>query len=247
MSKIAGSLSDDSRLLIYDTNDNSLVVDEVVNSGDYSFGGLTIFDKHVMAVRESDGKTIGYGNVTPIPSPDPVNVIFSPVTQQDDGYGREPDRMYNQDILMGYTGTHTYKTYARFPGISIPKNATISSAYVRWVVYDRYLGSVVMSIACENVDDSAALTTWDNFKNRPLTSSPVTWNFSTSGNSNGDIKNTPSIKDAVQSIVNRSGWVSGNALLVAFTYVSGGFLSFYPNVAGDPFDPPQLRITYIEF
>lgn len=248
MSKIEGYLTEDSRILIYDNNANSLVVDQVVNSGNYSFVGLTVFDKSVIAIRESDGKSLAYGNVTPVPSPDPISPIFSPASasSRDDGYGREPDRLYVDDIIMGYTGTNLYKAYVRFPGVTIPKDAVIDSAYVRFTIDDRYKGVVVLNVACENTDNSATLTNWDNFKNRPLTSSPASWSFSTMANSDGDVKNTPSIKTAVQSVVNRPGWVAGNALLVAFTYVSGTFVSIFGSEQVN-YDWPQLRIVYRDF
>lgn len=65
MSYISGILGEDSRIILYDTVQNALIYDEIVVAGAYSIDNLSGSTKHIMAVSESTGEAIAYGEVIP--------------------------------------------------------------------------------------------------------------------------------------------------------------------------------------
>jgi len=248
MAKIEGTVSDDCRILVYDTNDGSLEVDQLVSTGSYSFLQLTDYNKHVTAIRQSDGKALAYGDVPPVPSPDPVNITFYVTDDLDDAYCRAPDKMFRSVtyILFGYGGGNTYKCYTRFLNVGIPVGSIINNAYVRFRNDASANGSVTINVACEDVDNAArpgssSVANWNEFNNRPLTSSSVPWSFSTStGGANVD---TPNIKSAVQEVIDRPGWSFNNALNVIYSYTSGGY-THLASVTNTTWDGPEIHINY---
>jgi hypothetical protein len=118
------------------------------------------------------------------------------------------------DLELIYDGYNQY-VGIRFPNITIPQGTTISSAYIDFVVDEVQTGSTSLTLRGQNADNAAAFaTTGYNISGRPLTTASVAWNSVPSWSTIGDTKTSPDIRTIVQEIVNRSGWSSGNALVV---------------------------------
>ena len=69
MSYISGTLSEEARLLVYDTGTNALIYDQVVAAGAYSVDNTSADNKHVTAISTSTGKALSYGDVVPAGTP----------------------------------------------------------------------------------------------------------------------------------------------------------------------------------
>jgi len=69
MSYISGVLTEDSRIILYDTGTSALIYDQVVSAGAYSIDDLSGDVKHIMAVNEATGQAVAYGDVVPAGSP----------------------------------------------------------------------------------------------------------------------------------------------------------------------------------
>ncbi|MTI31543.1 fibronectin type III domain-containing protein [Xanthovirga aplysinae] len=108
----------------------------------------------------------------------------------------------------------------RFNGINIPKNATITDAYIQFTVDET--GSTIPSLTIqgEDSDDSAPFEDIDyNVSNRSLTSSSVSWTPGawTSKDDAGPDQRTPNISSIIQEIINRTGWIEGNSVSLIIT------------------------------
>ena len=107
--------------------------------------------------------------------------------------------------------------YRRWLGINVPKGATISNAYIQFGAKESQSEVTNLTIRGEAADNSVTFGTSSNdVTNRVRTSSyaswsPVAWN-STDGQ--GPNQRTPNLAFPIQQIVNRAGWVSGNALSI---------------------------------
>lgn len=102
-----------------------------------------------------------------------------------------------------------YLGYFRFQNITIPQGATISSAYFK--PYKSGYPSVPLVLHGINADNAAAPTAGSDLAASNFTSDNVSWTSSV-----GFGQQTSSdIKDIVQEIVDRSGWSSGNAIMLA--------------------------------
>ena len=153
--------------------------------------------------------------------------------------------------------TDYYAAYFRFNNIVAEQGATVQSAYFKInkrgfsgnsADYDFY-------VAAYDDDNETAPTTAAGLNHSNYTTAEVAWGSNTdTGNgtirsaANGTVLSSPDIKTAIQEVVDRSGWSSGNSIVIAFypkTNVSGGYNQMvYVEMYDDSGDvPPQLEIT----
>lgn len=115
----------------------------------------------------------------------------------------------------------------RFLNVTIPQGATINSANLQYYVTSTTRDDNEQDVYCEDVDDSATFTTGaSNISSRTLTTAKTT----VSADSVGVGFYTVSITSAVQEVINRAGWVSGNDLSVIMDALTG------VNLAPDTYD-----------
>lgn len=121
------------------------------------------------------------------------------------------------EIIMIVSSINTWAAM-RFPNITVPQASVINtfthSIYVNSTTYD----TADLNVYLENADNSAALTTAsNNISGRSLTSA-VIW---TATNMGTGWKSPPDLASLFQTVVDRLGWASGNALSVIFKARSG--------------------------
>ena len=153
--------------------------------------------------------------------------------------------------------TDYFAGYFRFNNVVAEQGATVQSAYFKFnkrgfsgnsADYDFY-------VAAYDADNQAAPTTAAGLNHSNYTTAEVAWGSNTdTGNgtirsaSNGTVLSSPDIKTVIQEVLDRSGWSSGNSIVIAFypkTSVAGGFNQMvYVEMYDDSGDvPPQLEIT----
>lgn len=115
------------------------------------------------------------------------------------------------------SSNYQYGMGLRFNNVTIPKSATISSAYLTLTASSSYSGSGCYTrIRAENVDN--ATTFIDNSGTFDVrwansTTAVVDWDTIPSWTA-GSIYNSPEIKTVVQEVINRAGWSSGNSIVI---------------------------------
>ena len=138
-----------------------------------------------------------------------------------------------------------YNAGFRFPGVTIAKGSSISSAtltvipietigtfntVLRGVDEDNFSGWS-SSVRPSTITATSAWTEWDD---------DTAWTLYVA-------KVSPNFSGLVEEIVGRSGWASGNALGIALINQGSGMqfrsIAFYEHAT---YDPPQLNITYTE-
>lgn len=123
--------------------------------------------------------------------------------------------------------THAWSAVAdeawfRFTSVTIPKNSTISAATLTVYASVSGSGTVVNNIYGEAADNSAVITVDDTIGSRSFgTVGANSWNMSNPA-AGGDPIISSDIADVIQQVVNRSGWASGNALLLRVVTASIG-------------------------
>lgn len=144
-----------------------------------------------------------------------------------------------------------YSAACRFTGVTIPQAATITSATFSMrgnATYNASPNVVKFHVSCQAADNAGALSTAAgdlNSTNRPRTTADTAW---TQTSVTGGSRSSVDITAAVQEVINRAGWVSGNALVVlidthADTSV-GEWQDYDPfNTAGAA-NGPKLDIVY---
>jgi hypothetical protein len=134
----------------------------------------------------------------------------------------------------------------RFQNVAIPKNATISAAYIQFTDKtgeDLNTNPISLTLQGQAADTAETFTTGSsNISSRPDTAASVTWVPPTWADAAaGPDQRTPDLKSIVQEIVNRAGWASGNAM--AFTITGSGSRRAW-SYNGSPANASQLIVQW---
>lgn len=98
-----------------------------------------------------------------------------------------------------------------YPALNIPKGATILSAIPHWVSADNYVANTCnVNMYFTQADNPTHPNTATGASSLPLTA-PTSWNNISAWASGVDYTG-PDMKAALQTIVNRPGWVAGNTV-----------------------------------
>ena len=132
----------------------------------------------------------------------------------------------------------------RFNAVDIPQGAAIASAYVQFQVDETTDVATSLSIQGQNVDNASTFTSasW-NISSRLRTEASVPWvpaPWPTVGEAGPD-QQTPDIAAVVHEIVNRSGWASGNSLVIIITGSGKRVAESYNGVSAAA---PLLHVEY---
>ena len=122
------------------------------------------------------------------------------------------------DLELTYDGG-TQTVGIRWPGITIPPGATITTAHVQFHAAGSQSEATSLVFAGQAADDPAGFSsTSGNISSRPRTAATVGWSPAawTSGQVTA-AQRTPELKAIIQEIVDRPGWASGNALAIIIT------------------------------
>lgn len=136
--------------------------------------------------------------------------------------GKRPNVGTITDGTILSPGSHgsndEYSAGVRFTSVTIPKAATISSADFSMVADATYSASpnvIDLIVCCQAADNAGALATSGSTDldgaTRPGTTADSTWTVTTM---TAGTRYTVSITSAVQEVINRAGWASGNAIVV---------------------------------
>lgn len=136
--------------------------------------------------------------------------------------GKRPPLGTVSDAALLQPGSHggndEYSAAVRFTGVTIAQAATITSALFSLRANSTYNASpnvVKLIVCCEAADNAGALATSGatdlDGATRPGTTADATWTVTTV---TGGTRYSVDITAAVQEVINRAGWVSGNAIVV---------------------------------
>jgi hypothetical protein len=116
------------------------------------------------------------------------------------------------DMVDGQTPVRTIGI--RFQNITIPQGATITNAYLEFTASEAKSGTTSLTFEGQASDNAPTFTTATNdITSRPKSSASVTWSSVPSWSINLAYQ-TPNLSAVIQEIVNRSGWASGNSLVI---------------------------------
>jgi hypothetical protein len=153
--------------------------------------------------------------------------------------------LISTDLELGQQGTVSGAQVVgiRFAGLSVPKDATISAAWIEFTVDETDSGETDLVILAEAVDDAATFTISQfNVTSRTLTNSVVAW-APPPWSTVGETHQTPDISSLIQEVVDRPGWSEGNALAII---ISGSGERTAESYDGRPGSAPLLHVEYTQ-
>ncbi|MEE9345418.1 MAG: hypothetical protein V3U88_07400 [Methylococcales bacterium] len=130
----------------------------------------------------------------------------------------------------------------RFIGLNIPQDATITNAFIQFQADETDSGITSLMIRGERTDNALPITN-GSFLFPGHTGATIDWApapWTTVGEA-GAAQQTPNIAPIIQDIVERPGWLSGNALVVN---ISGIGRRTAESFDGDPAGAPVLHVEY---
>jgi PKD repeat protein len=131
----------------------------------------------------------------------------------------------------------------RWAGLSIPKGATITAAYIQFYSSASQSGATSLTFQAQAADNPLAFSTSaGNISSRPRTAAAIGWSPPawSSGQSNAN-ERTPDLTAAIQEVVGRPGWASGNALAIIVTGTGVRTATSYDG------KHPRAPLLHIEF
>ena len=150
----------------------------------------------------------------------------------------------SDDLEITTDGNTVQLVGIRFANLAIPRNATITNAYVQFRVDGVSTAATSLTIRAEDADNTPTYTTaLNNISSRATTSTSVGWvpaPWQTVGAA-GEAQRTPNLTALVQAVVNRTGWAQGNA--VAFQLSGSGMRKAVAFEGGAGF-APLLHVEY---
>lgn len=125
------------------------------------------------------------------------------------------DKLYDDDLDMGWEGEdlNIMTTFLRFQNVNIPKGATIDSAFLLFYAHEDEADEARINIFAEATDNSPAFVETELITDRTWTTTSLPWTI-TEPWTMWQPYRTPDFKNVIQSVIDRSGWVSGNAMTI---------------------------------
>lgn len=172
--------------------------------------------------------------------------------------GKTPNLGVVSDGTLLSPGSHgnndEYSCAARFTGVTIAQGATITSATFSMVpdaTYSAGASVIRYHVSCDNADNSGALATSGSTNLdsgvRPRTTASAVW---TQTSVTGGTRESIDCTTAVQEVINRAGWVSGNAITILVDTHADCTVSewqdyrAYNHASGGATGGPHLDIVY---
>ena len=144
-------------------------------------------------------------------------------------------------LVVGRPGSAQQIIGLRFPGLQVPQGAVIQEAHVEFVADYTNNESTHLTLTVEASDNAAAFRPEGfNISSRPRVTATIDWtNVSPWTVDNTYL--TPDLSAAIQEVVCRDGWTSGNAIVVM---VEGTGIREAVSYDQTPADAPTLLVTY---
>ena len=143
--------------------------------------------------------------------------IFYPAVTGDDGGRQLPSGFSSGENLVSMGnqgGVIVGHGFVRFPSVTVPVGATISSAYVKFTAIGSNGNITVCNLNCHfnDADNAVAPTDLNEFDALSLTSA-VAWDAVPVWVD--DVQyDTPELKTILQGVIDRGGWASGQAVQI---------------------------------
>ncbi|MDH3294466.1 MAG: Ig-like domain-containing protein, partial [Acidimicrobiia bacterium] len=150
----------------------------------------------------------------------------------------------SSDLELGVERRGAQTVGVRFVGLAIPDGAVIESAWIQFETDETGSDPASLVITGEAADNPATfVNTSGNLSGRATTAASVDWNpagWLIVGEA-GPNQRTPELAAVVQEIIDRPGWVEGNAMVFM---VSGSGTRAAEAYNGSPTGAPLIHIEY---
>jgi hypothetical protein len=136
------------------------------------------------------------------------------------------------------------KIGVRFAGLNIPPGWLVASAIIQFTADETQSETTSLTIRAQAADNAPTFSTTNwGISTRPVTSSSVSWQppaWNTVGEA-GPAQQTPDLAALLQEVVNRPGWLEGNAVAFILTGTGHRTADSFDKAGGTP---ARLIVTF---
>lgn len=168
-----------------------------------------------------------------------ASMTVTPAVTADDGFWNSDGTFRSNECIIGYYYTILYRTFFRFPNIIIPQGTTISSAILTLHAQRDDYFPITIDVYFNDSDNAVAPTNSTEGNALSLTSGIV---WTSPRWYEGSAYSTPELKTILQTVINRVGWSSGNAIMVVIKGRSGDQIRVAHDISTNPSLRASLRI-----
>jgi hypothetical protein len=205
---------------------------QVSGPGTATFGNASAVDTtatfsqdgtYVLRLTASDGALQSFDELTVTVSPNNVQSLDIRVSVGADDAEERADNSVapgSPDLDLMAADESNLVVGTRFRNVAIPQGATITNAYLQFTADEAHSGATSITIKGEAADNPAVFqNATANISSRPTTTASTAWPVNPWVNVGDALaaQRSPNLAAVVQEIVNRPGWVSGNALVLLVT------------------------------
>jgi len=148
----------------------------------------------------------------------------------------------SSDLELVTDGSSVQTVGVRFTDVQVPRYARVTAASVQFQTDEVSTDATSLTVQGQAADNPGTFTVaTKNVSARARTAASVPWTppaWSTVGE-RGDAQRTPNLAAVFQEVVNRSGWASGNAMVLVFTGTGRRTAEAFESNAA-----PTLQVTY---
>jgi len=203
---------------------------------------LPVAGTYVLRLTADDAALTGTDDIVFVLS---EGIVFEAVISQssDDSEERSTGSMKLASDLELVDDPQPQNVGLRFTGVMVPPGAAIVSAYVQFQVDEVSTGAASLSVRAEAVDDAPTFSSSSfDISSRATTSASAAWSpppWDAVGAAGLD-QRTSDLSAVVQQVVDRQGWVSGNAIALLFTGTGERTAKSF-----DQGNPARLHLEYL--
>ena len=130
----------------------------------------------------------------------------------------------------------------RFLNLQVPQGATISNAYIEFETDELDSVTTNINFYAQDIDDAPAFSTTNyDLTDRTKTSAYLAWSNVPAWTTLDEKHQTPDLTAVVQEVVDRSGWTSGNDMVIVITGTGERTAESY---FGESANAPLLHFEY---
>ncbi len=194
-------------------------VDNATQVGEVSNNNVFQIPANLSIWNPSNGSVVTITqNGTTNPDPTEQRTVTMTITTgnddvEEDKYGEIYTNSSDLEFVYDSYNNDSYQVIGlRFTQVAVPKNATITSAYLQFTADESNRTATQLEIALQNSSNSPSFSTANNVSGRSVFSSKVIWRPDAwTRNQSGNAQQSPDLKNMVQRLVNKRNWTSGNS------------------------------------
>lgn len=147
----------------------------------------------------------------------PIN--FASTDYAEENVGTGANNLTSSDLELSTDGTTVQEVGIYFPGVSLTQGQIISNAYIQFQTDEVSTGATSLSIFGQDIENASTFSgSGFDVSSRDKTAGepwiPASWNVV----GEADLaQRSPNIASIINTITNRSGWNSGNAMVLVIT------------------------------